>query len=215
MATTTTTSTGPLSAGQIASAAKAGGFPDNEIALAVAIALAESGGNARAHNANPPDDSYGLWQINMLGALGPARRVQFGIKSNDELYDPVTNARAAFMVRRGQGWNAWSVYANGRYKRYLADANQAVKDGFLPLPPFPFPGDPVGAGMEELAKLLAAPLKWLNEGIFRAAMFIGGGVLIVLALSFMVSMNQRKILGAAAGVIGPVKKAGKLVKTTQ
>src|SRR3982750_492240 len=62
--------------------------------LMAAIALAESNGNPTAHNAVPPDDSYGLWQINMRGKLGPARRQAFGIQSNTELFDPTKNARA-------------------------------------------------------------------------------------------------------------------------
>ena len=35
-----------------------------------AIALAESGGKSGAHNTTCPDNSYGLWQINMLDEPG-------------------------------------------------------------------------------------------------------------------------------------------------
>jgi len=88
--------------------------------VAAAIALAESGGRPDAHNPKPPDDSYGLWQINMLGSLGPARRRQYGLSSNDQLFDPLTNAKAAVAISGGgSSFGAWSTYTNGAYKSHL------------------------------------------------------------------------------------------------
>jgi hypothetical protein len=84
-----------------------------------AIAMAESSGNPRAHNSTPPDNSYGLWQINMIGNLGPARRKQLGISSNEQLFDPATNAKAAKMIKDSQGWNAWTVHKTGAYKKFM------------------------------------------------------------------------------------------------
>ena len=55
-----------------------------------AIALAESGGTAGAHNPRG-EDSRGLWQINV--AAHPTC-------AGDDLYDPLDNARAAFEVSR-------------------------------------------------------------------------------------------------------------------
>ena len=48
------------------------GFSGNGYRIMAAIAMAESGSNAEAHNdnANTGDNSYGLWQINMLGSMG-------------------------------------------------------------------------------------------------------------------------------------------------
>src|SRR4051794_8716603 len=99
-----------LSADAIRQYASAAGFSGNDLDIAVAVALAESGGNPKAHNATPPDDSYGLWQINMLGKLGPDRRKRFGLTSNDQLYDPATNAKAARIIFQGSGWSAWTTY---------------------------------------------------------------------------------------------------------
>lgn len=88
---------------------------------AAAIALAESGGNPRAYNPVPPDNSYGLWQVNMIGGLGPQRRRQFGLDSNDQLFDPWTNARAmAAISGGGRNWGPWSTYTSGAYRRYMA-----------------------------------------------------------------------------------------------
>lgn len=86
--------------------------------LMAAIALAESGGNTQAHNPKPPDDSYGLWQINMIGKLGPERRKAFKISSNSELFDPKKNADAMIKILDQQGLKAWSTYTNGAYKKY-------------------------------------------------------------------------------------------------
>jgi len=114
---------------QIANAGAAAGMSGQHLQIMVAIARAESGGNTRAHNANPPDDSYGLWQINMLGSMGPARRRQFGISSNEQLYDPVTNAKAAQIIYKQQGYKAWSVYNHGSYKKYLGASIQPGQPG--------------------------------------------------------------------------------------
>jgi hypothetical protein len=110
-----------LTRAEVATFARAAGFttPDLNNTM-VAIARAESGWNPKAHNPIPPDNSYGLWQINMIGAMGPQRRKQFGITSNDQLFAPAINAHAAWLIYRQQGLKAWSTYSNGHYKKYLA-----------------------------------------------------------------------------------------------
>lgn len=118
-----------LSQAQIAMYAQSAGMSNPQVMAA--IAMAESGGNPRAHNAIPPDNSYGLWQINMLGSMGPARRKQYGISSNDQLYDPATNARAAAKILSGQGPGAWSTYTSGAYKKYLNGSGGAVQAGLF------------------------------------------------------------------------------------
>jgi Lysozyme like domain len=115
-----------LNADQIYRDAVAAGFDNATARIMTAIALAESGGNSQAHNGVAPDNSYGLWQINMLGAMGPQRRQQFGISSNDALYDPLTNAKAAYKVYQQQGLKAWSTYTGGSYKAFLPEVNTAA-----------------------------------------------------------------------------------------
>jgi hypothetical protein len=67
----------------------------------------------------------------MIGDLGPARREMLGIQSNEELLDPLTNAKAALAVyeerkRRKQGtedgFTAWTTYKKDRYKKFLPQA---------------------------------------------------------------------------------------------
>jgi hypothetical protein len=115
---------GNVSIEQLKQLATSAGFSSNEIPTMVSIAMAESGGNSRAHNTKRPDNSYGLWQINMLDEMGPERRKQFGISTNEELFDPLTNARVAKIIRDRQGFGAWSVYKSGAYKKFLSIASK-------------------------------------------------------------------------------------------
>jgi hypothetical protein len=116
---------GQLTMQQLVGLAKGAGFNENESVIMAAIAKAESGGRSNAKNFKPPDKSYGLWQINMIGRLGPARIKEFGLSSEDQLFDPVTNAKAAYAIRKSQGLSAWTVYKTGAYKNFLSQAETA------------------------------------------------------------------------------------------
>ncbi len=86
------------------------GFRGDGLKKAWATAMKESTGRPMAHNknSNTGDNSYGLFQINMIGSLGPARLKQFDLKDNKDLFDPHTNARIAFeMSNGGKDWSAW------------------------------------------------------------------------------------------------------------
>lgn len=95
------------------------GFNESEARTMAAIAVAESSLNPGALNPKGKDLSYGLWQINMLGKLGVERRSDYGLNSNEELYDPATNARVAYEVYKEQGFDAWSAYSSGAYQKYV------------------------------------------------------------------------------------------------
>lgn len=116
-----------LSDDQIKYFASQAGFSGNNLNIAVAVALAESGGNPSAHNNNATtgDDSYGLWQINMIDTLGPSRAQALGITSYSALFDPALNAKAAMMIYKSQGWPGWSTYKRGDQKKFLARAQAA------------------------------------------------------------------------------------------
>ena len=106
-----------------------GGFTPEQAKIMAAIALAESSGKVRALNDDTEtgDLSYGLWQINMIDyptyKLGEERRKQMKLKDNNELYDPAVNVRAAKMIFDQQGYDAWSVYKSGAYKKFLPKTN--------------------------------------------------------------------------------------------
>src|SRR6266540_1210395 len=78
--------------------------------IMAAIGYAESRGNVRAHYVTAREDSRGLWQINVRA------HPQF---ASQDLYDPLTNARAALGVLHSQGLGAWSTYTSGAYKQYM------------------------------------------------------------------------------------------------
>lgn len=102
---------------------QAAGLSGEKLKTAWAVGMAESGGNPRAFNgnSNTGDKSYGLFQINMIGRLGPARLKQYGLRSNEDLFDPATNVRVMIrMSGNGSNWSPWSAYKNGSYRRFLS-----------------------------------------------------------------------------------------------
>jgi hypothetical protein len=105
-------------------AARAAGFTGEDLIKMTAVGMAESSGNPGAINNNPAtgDLSYGAWQVNMIGGMGPQRRRQFGLANNDALLDLPTNARVAKSIFDSQGINAWGAYTDGRYKQYMGQA---------------------------------------------------------------------------------------------
>lgn len=122
----------PISAQEVARYAYEAGFRGEDLVKAVAIAGRESGFTPRILNpdAGTGDQSYGLMQINMLGDLGPERLKAFGISSNSQLYDPLTNMNAAYMLYQGRGntFYDWGPYKGmeATYNTDLGAARDAV-----------------------------------------------------------------------------------------
>lgn len=190
-----------------------------KIAMAVAIAEAESGGNPKAYNGKGADDSYGLWQINMKAhSVG-----ELGISSKDALYDPVTNARAMVKISgSGGNWKPWSTYPL-RAAAYLPPATAATA-AFLANPDTA--AQYVVAGSEQVAdatgvgalaqgftEAVQTPLRmlnWLTEpGTWiRIALFgLGASMIIGGALMF-----ARPAIEGAAGSAMKVLPVGKVAK---
>jgi hypothetical protein len=86
------------------------GFKGKDLVVAWAVAKKESNGRPLAFNGNHKtgDSSYGVFQINMIDALGPDRRTKFDLDSNAELFNPVKNAEIAYyMTNGGEDWSSW------------------------------------------------------------------------------------------------------------
>jgi hypothetical protein len=87
------------------------GFEGDKLKQAWAVVMKESTGRPMAHNQNSKtgDNSYGLFQINMIGSMGPARLAQYGLSSNEDLFDPLTNAKIAYIMSEGgNNWSPWN-----------------------------------------------------------------------------------------------------------
>jgi hypothetical protein len=88
------------------------GFEGQELKEAWAIAKKESNGRPLAFNGNTltGDNSYGIFQINMINSLGEDRRTKFDLDHNADLFNPVKNAQIAFhMSNGGEVWRAWHI----------------------------------------------------------------------------------------------------------
>ena len=95
------------------------GFQGNALKTAWAVVMRESRGHPTSHNknANTGDNSYGLFQINMIGSMGADRLAKFqdkiGITKMADLFDPVANAKAAYyMTAGGKDWGSWGLGPN-------------------------------------------------------------------------------------------------------
>jgi hypothetical protein len=197
-----------LSRDQIAALAQHAGFTGDNVNIAVAVALAESGGNPNSHNSTPPDDSYGLWQINMLGSLGPARRKQFGISSNSQLFDPATNAKAAHMIWQGSGWNAWTTYTKETYKQFLGKGGSlgnAIAGGLLDAAGNQVTGATVASGS---TGSVADTLNNLGNTLFKAASNFTGVLVAIVLLILGIVILAREPLSKTL----PLGKAAKVAK---
>lgn len=116
----------------IAHAAYQAGFRGEDLAKAVAVAMAESRGNPNARGdvdlKEPGEQSTGLWQIHYR----PSRDRGVDARDPRRNTDPVTNARNARQIWEQQGWNAWSVTHGSpdtnanHYSRFLDDARRAA-----------------------------------------------------------------------------------------
>jgi hypothetical protein len=99
------------------------GFKGQNLKEAWAIAKKESNGRPFAFNGNAEtgDSSYGIFQINMLGMLGPDRRNKYDLDHNADLFNPVVNAEIAFkMSKGGEDWRAWKGITP-RTKQLMSD----------------------------------------------------------------------------------------------
>lgn len=158
---------------------------DSNAVIAVAIALAESGGNTDAvggPNSNGTFD-YGLWQINSIH--NPAERDKHSAASNWLL--------AWRIAGMGMSWSPWAAYNNNAYKKHLPAAEAAWKgataktiggnaSGKVENAPTHYQIDPDGP-LAALAFLnpLFVPGVWARIGMI----FVGGLLLLLVAASLM------------------------------
>lgn len=91
------------------------GFQGRAHKLAWGIVMRESNARPKAHNQNTKtgDNSYGIFQINMIGSLGADRRAKYDLVDNADLFNPVVSAQIAFkMSAGGTDFGAWGIGPN-------------------------------------------------------------------------------------------------------
>jgi len=104
-----------LTPAQLSELLYAVGFRGQAHKTAFGIAMRESNARPLALNKShrTGDSSYGIFQINMYGDLGPSRREKFGLTSNTQLFDPVLNLQIAYLMSRGgEDFGAWGIGPN-------------------------------------------------------------------------------------------------------
>lgn len=192
-----------------------------DLATAIAVANLESGFKATGLADDSDDLSYGLWQINMKGSLGPERRKKFGLANNEALFDPATNARVmAALSENGKKWGAWSTWTHGPAKvkalQYLPVATKITAAGGII-------GDVAGAagaagdGLANIGTATRATYNWVSDrnNWFRVLKVVAGAALLVGGLYLVtrpiVGNQVEKVVGAA-GKVASVMPQGKAAK---
>jgi Lysozyme like domain len=105
-----TPTAGHMSLADLRSLAASVGFPDPD--LAAAVAMAESSGNPFA--VGDGGTSFGLWQIHVPD------HPEFDRSS---LLTAAYNAHAALLISKsGTDWSPWSAFRYGRYKQFMRTA---------------------------------------------------------------------------------------------
>jgi len=185
-----------LSASQIAGAAQAAGFTGANLTIAVAVALAESGGNPTASHKNSNGSTdYGLWQINS---------VHSSLLASGNWQDPTANAKMAFSVFQGSGWKAWTTYSSGAYLK-----NMSAAQGGAGTPDIPAGGGLGGAvsGAPTLSAaesgdvtsigsaltFLTSSSMWIRVGYFMAGLFF-------LGLAIFAILRRTGVISKAVGI---------------
>lgn len=216
--------------------AKNAGLSDSRAKLAAAIMMAESGGDASQVTNDSDDLSYGLWQINMKGDMGPTRRALYGLKSNDDLLDPATNAKVMSAIsHQGANFSAWGAYTNGSYKKFTGSNVSLVSLTGIGIPGIPNPDGLInglgkafkflpeaipGVGtsldvIETVGKIGGAvtnTARWVSnpKNWVRVAYVIGGGILVYAAVETLILPYTTKAVGKVMGVVGPTGKVAKV-----
>lgn len=199
-----------MTAIEIARVANDAGFRGVDLTTAVAVVLAESSGNARAHALTSREDSRGWFQINVWA------HPEF---ASVDLYDPTANARAAFAIWQKSGWGPWSTHNTGAYLLYWPTAQVAVAAlgaqkigndpsgtaaaavGALGEAASQLPG---GAAVETGVGVLVKAGAWIGDrgNWVRVGQVVIGGALVVTAVGVL----ARPLAAPVMDALGPVAK---------
>jgi hypothetical protein len=107
------------------SVAQASGFRGDGEVMAIAVCMAESGGNPRAWYC----DATGINGVYpYVNCSGQYDRGMFQLSNGDGIsnacaFDPYCNGREAYIISSGgHNWCQWSTWSQGAYRRYMGVA---------------------------------------------------------------------------------------------
>lgn len=183
---------GLLTAEDIARLLRSVGWPESTLTVAVALVLAESGGDPYAKNSagnTPPSTDRGLWQFNSYWRKDVPDSCAF---------DPVCASKEALRSsKNGTDFSAWSAYKNGSYKGKMAQAAAGVLAANQPKVVSTTGGLIAGVGSTMVAVIKAAILQGgatgHNFGAYGGKSHITGEQLVYLGMG-----NHRLTVDAAA-----------------
>lgn len=161
-----------LTLGQLARVALAGGFSPLAVPLAVAVAMAESGGKVSAvggPNSNGTYD-YGLWQINSVHGLDSRRLTT----------EPFYNASAAHKIYKDarSSFRPWATFTGGKVNPNVVKDVQALGGKYPtvvsagPATAAPI-NDPIGNAVTDAGGAVADVVPGLSE-VADLARGVGG-----------------------------------------
>jgi Lysozyme like domain len=157
----------------VAAAAQQAGFAGPALRIAVAVALAESGGNPNARRPNPPTPGCpagsvdrGPWQLN---------NCYHGEVPDDCAFDLACVAAATYRISAaGTDWTGWTTFTTGAYQSELSKADQAIaslSEGAIP-PGYGTPGPCGLAPAADYTRHLVSELFGITD-IGGCALFTG------------------------------------------
>lgn len=190
----------------IAYLAMQNGIRGDAIQIAVAISLAESGGNETAVSPKNADGTIdvGLWQINST------HKTSHPTWTSEWLKVPSNNAKAmATLSGNGSKWTDWVAYTNGKYKNFMKTAEGAVAIAAVEHGNIDFhPGDIVDAAsdvisgatstfdaMKDIASAALSFIDLIGKGVawitdsnnWLRVTQVGGGVALALIAATIVA----------------------------
>lgn len=205
-----------LSAQQVAGYAAGAGFTGTALTWAVAVALAESGGNSAAQHTNTNGSTdRGLWQINS--------RAHPEVSAG-QAFDPAQAARAAFTISKGgTSWTPWTTAKTGAANAMMGTAALAAAHPIMPgtagtttaedaANPFTAAAGSLdgiataGKALASLAGDAASGAQWFSNkhNWSRIAVFAIGGA---GALAGLVLLGQTGVGGPVGSATAPIGSA--------
>lgn len=192
-----------LTRDEVAQYMRNAGFPESAIQTGLAVAYGESGwqsGNCNLADAN--GGSYGLWQINGVHFYS-------GGTSKACAFDPQCATNYAYSLWKGQGWNPWGAYTDGRYLQFMGGAvppgqAQATNTSTVDMAAQTNPID----ALSSVGKFFTATWDWLTNPVRIIKMIVGLGlVLISVAVLFLPQAEESvtKVATTVTKIRHPVK----------